>query len=467
MLMRVILKKGSHGHVLPDGDASMIERAARFCALVTCFLIPVWLRLPFQLPSRLADVYVLRFLILFPALATILLWALTGFQGWNKGGRGRHISLAALILLAIWGAASTQWAFMRALEPEVGISAAVGLVVTALFAAAVNSLAVTPRAVTGTLAFGLLFLSLIVIGQAANQSWLGLSFLREFEVEAGMMGISVLRAEGLEYIRPYGLMPHPNMTAGALVIGTLAAAAWIGSARRAIRFAAALVSALGVLALLLTFSRAAWIGLAVGGVVLAPVLIRRAWKHPALRSAIVLTVGTGLVAGGFVLAQYTPLVLARTGQIEESLEMRSVADRLVYIDFAIRSIAERPFQGVGIGNFPWRTSYFLVETFYDLRGDNVHNIYLAVWAELGTIGLVLFSGALLAGLVSGFAAARNESRSQSILDNGLMHRAALIAIVLALLTIGWLDHYPYSILHFQIALWGCLMVSAYNRGYTQ
>lgn len=461
MLMRVILKKGSYVHVLPD--ASMIERAAHICALLTFFLIPVWLRLSLQLP----DVYVLRFLILLPALATITLWALTGFQGWRTGGRWRHISLAALIMLAVWGAASTQWAFMRALEPEVGISAAIGLIVTALFAAAVSSLTISPRAVTGTLAFGLLFLALIVIGQAAAQSWLGLRFLREFEIEAGMTGISVLRADGLEYIRPYGLMPHPNMTAGALVIGTLAAAAWIGSARRVIRFAAALLSALGVLALLLTFSRAAWIGLAVGGIVLTPVLIRRAWKYPALRSAVVLAIGAVLMAGGFVLAQYTPLVLARTGQIEESIEMRSVADRLVYIDFAIRSIAERPFQGVGIGNFPWRTSYFLVETFYDLRGDNVHNIYLAVWAELGTVGFVLFGGALLAGLIGGFVAVRNESRSQSIVDNGLTHRAALIAIVLALLAIGWLDHYPYSILHFQIALWGCLMVTSYNHRYTQ
>jgi len=436
----------------------MIQRAARGCALLTCFLIPVWLRLPFVADSALADYYVSRFLILLPALATIGLWTLTGFRGWNKGGRWRHISIIAVLLLAVWGAASTQWAFMRQLEPEVGINAAIGLMVTALFAAAVSSLALSPRSVTEILAIGLLFNALIVIGQAANQGWLGLRFLGEFEIEAGFRGISILRADGIEYVRPYGLLPHPNMTAGALVIGTLAAAAWIGSERRAIRFAAALLTGLGVLALLLTFSRAAWGGLAIGGIVLAPMLLRRAWKNPPVRSAVVLAAGAVLLAGGFVLAQYTPLVLARTGQIEESIEMRSVADRLVFIDFAMRSISERPFQGVGIGNFPWRTSYFIVETFYDLRGDNVHNIFLSVWAELGTVGLVLFLVGIGAGLIGAISSTRSD---------GSMHRAALVAIVLALLGIGWLDHYPYSILHFQIALWGCIGISSYNHRYTQ
>ncbi|MFN8564166.1 MAG: hypothetical protein U0703_21690 [Anaerolineae bacterium] len=35
-----------------------------------------------------------------------------------------------------------------------------------------------------------------------------------------------------------------------------------------------------------------------------------------------------------------------------SVELRSVSDRIVFMDFAFRSIVERPILGVGIGNFP-------------------------------------------------------------------------------------------------------------------
>jgi len=70
----------------------------------------------------------------------------------------------------------------------------------------------------------------------------------------------------------------------------------------------------------------------------------------------------------------------------------------VFIDFAGRSIREHPMLGVGAGNFPWQASYYLMFTAFDLLGDHVHNIYLAAWAELGTIGLLLYGAALLTGL---------------------------------------------------------------------
>src|SRR5690606_2703061 len=104
----------------------------------------------------------------------------------------------------------------------------------------------------------------------------------------------------------------------------------------------------------------------------------------------------------------------------------------------------------------WRTSYYLVETFYELRGDNVHHVYQSAWAELGVVGFGLLLIALAAGLEAALRAARvNAAGGTSSLDNKTS-RAALLAIVLALIIIGLFDHYPWTILHFQMLWWGAL-----------
>jgi O-antigen ligase len=195
----------------------------------------------------------------------------------------------------------------------------------------------------------------------------------------------------------------------------------------------------------LSFSRGAWLGLAAGGLA-GLVLIRRArlrlpWQRLFISGTFLLS--TGLL----FVAIYQPFLLARSGVSPESIEQRSVSDRLVFTEFALRAIGEQPIGGVGVGNFPWRASFYLMSTEFDLLGDNVHNIYLSVWAELGTIGLALYVGAIASGLWAALRQARD------------LPHIALIAMVLTLLVIGLLDHYPYSVLHFQMALWALLALS--------
>ena len=189
-------------------------------------------------------------------------------------------------------------------------------------------------------------------------------------------------------------------------------------------------------------------------------LLRWTLRDRARRFQLVVTLALALAVGAAFVAGFAPFLAARAGSGEESIELRSVADRIVYTDFALRSIGERPVLGVGIGNFPWRTSYYLVDTFYDLRGDNVHNVYLSAWAELGLVGFALLLVALVAGLAAAFRAARSpiEVAGASWLDDRTA-RAALLAIAVAVAVIGLLDHYPWTILHFQMLWWGGLAVA--------
>jgi O-antigen ligase len=135
----------------------------------------------------------------------------------------------------------------------------------------------------------------------------------------------------------------------------------------------------------------------------------------------------------------------------------------VFAQFAYDSVLERPIIGVGMGNFPWRSSYYLMDTDYDLRGDNVHHVLLSAWAELGLVGAVL----AVASLIMAIEAILRDFRMNALtnredvlvhpdLSENTLIRLALLAGFMALTVIGLLDHYTWTILHFQTAWWGLL-----------
>ncbi len=418
--------------------------------LLTFLLVPVWYRLP-QSPV-FARLYVTRFLIFLPMLWVIFWWLVLRLPGLRDllHSRARALWALALLSLALWGFASQVWAFQRVAYPEVAATAALQFGVSALFALVVACAAPSARAIVTVLVVGLVPDALIAILQALMQGSLGLIALGEFPYSAGQPGVSVLASGALRWVRPYGLLPHPNLLAGALLVGVLAAAAWVLSPRRAYRVAGIVILALGWWALLLTFSRAAWGGLVVGIVAALP-FVHPFFRRASARTSTAVAAG-GVLAVGLVFAlTYQPLLAARAGEGQESVELRSVSDRLVFIDFALRSLGERPILGVGIGNFPWRTSYYLAETTFDLRGDNVHFVLLAVAAELGLVGLALFAVAIFSGLI----AALNALRASPDGDQRAVQLACFAAFA-ALLAVGLLDHYPWTQIHFQVAWWGCL-----------
>lgn len=416
--------------------------------VLTFALIPVWYRLP-QSPI-FAPLYVTRFLIFLPMIWAIFWWIVLGAPGLRDLLRSRLRTgwALALLLLALWGFASLLWAFQRVDYPEVGATAALQFGVSALFAVVVACAAPKPRVIVAVLILSLIWNAAITVLQAQNQASLGLIGLGEFPFNPKQIGVSILQSGDLRWVRPYGLLPHPNLLAGTLLVGVLATGGWIIARRGWLRAAGVLIFALGFWALLLSFSRAAWGGLVVGGLAVVPFLrpyLRRISTRISLAAAIVAVVAVGLA---FVVG-YAQLLAARVGEGQESVELRSVSDRLVFMDFAFRSIRERPIFGVGIGNFPWRTSYYLVETDFDLRGDNVHNVLLSVTAELGIIGLVLVLMAIVCGAIAAIKGLRGGVDDHPA-------RLALFAIFVALLAVGVLDHYPWTQIHFQVAWWGCL-----------
>jgi O-antigen ligase len=458
-------------------------------------LIPVWYRLP-ATPPLFPSLYVSRFLILLPMLWSIVWWLVLGLPGFNmlRQDTLRAGWALALLLLALWALASPLWAFQRIAHPDVGQSAALQFGVVALFAIVVACAAPPRRMIVGTLVVGVLWSSIITIGQVVNQGSIGLRALGEFPLGVNQPGIGYIQVGDARWLRPYGLLPHPNMLAGFFAIGLLAATVWFTSRQRLLVWAGILIFTLGLWGLLLTFSRGAWIGFAAGVFAILPLLIRDKAKlvvhGPLLAKNItvpsvslwfkkflshsrlpVLILVFLVVALPFALI-FRPFLAARVGVGGESIELRSISDRVVFTTFAYDSIIERPIIGVGIGNFPWRASFYLANTNYDLRGDNVHQVLVSAWAELGLVGLVLLVAALVLGTEAVLKTFTRGSRHEGAKgeravrpsDNGdTLARIALFGGFITLTALGLLDHYPWTIIQFQVAWWGLLAASLKPR----
>jgi len=278
--------------------------------------------------------------------------------------------------------------------------------------------------------------ALIVCGALAAAIAIGLYFLpRATTVQL----LSALRPLGYpsgpevlrtipdtDTLRATGTSIDPNLLGGllmmsaALTIGQLLAPQPMLPRLGLVGLAAGQIVALG-----LTYSRAAWVGLAVAVLYLGTFRYRRAWVVAALG-------GLGLVfapQGNAVLTRFLEAFGSRDP---------ATALRLVEYHTAIELIRQYPWFGVGFGAGP------NVELFL-----GVSSLYLLIAEEMGLVGLAVFLGMMvrlfaesLRGL-SGLRLPRNQGLALS-----------LQSCLAAGLASGLFDHYFFRFPH-SLALFWC------------
>jgi O-antigen ligase len=167
------------------------------------------------------------------------------------------------------------------------------------------------------------------------------------------------------------------------------------------------------LALVLSWSRGAWLGatVAVGVVVLAwgVALLWGARRNAQLRRAgerlLLLLLLVAIVGGALLLAGAADLlpasITARLGSIGEQLgvfDVRTVkltdenyaaVERMAHWQAALAMIQARPLLGYGIGNYPAAYPQYNLPGWEDPLG-HAHNYYLNVAAETGLVGLAAY-----------------------------------------------------------------------------
>ncbi len=417
--------------------------------LVTLFLSQSWLKLP-DSPAPFTATYVTGFVIVIPLCVSIILWVLTGFQGIQKvyNSKTNILWFLTLIAFAGWAVLSQHWDFVSDNRSGVAHNASLQIVLVLTFALIVFC---HPPKLKWILIIGVLMLiTQGIIGslQVTNQTSIGLRTLGEFRLDPAQSGVSVIQAGELRWLRPYGLLPHPNIFAGLILFGIFASAGLILNDNRRIQIVGGVCFLVGMWVFLLTFSRGAWGSFGIG--VLASLFF--VIRYFGIKRRFIVVALCTIVIGFVFLWTYRPLMASRVGISTESIEMRSVADRIVFNEIAFSAIELSPYIGIGAGNFPWYAAHYLHNyTDYDLRGDNVHMVALGIWSEYGLVGLLLIGTNIVIAILE---TARNIWRY----DHQRRERIAILGIIIAYTTIGLLDHYPWTLIHTQL-IWFVLMAS--------
>jgi O-antigen ligase len=195
------------------------------------------------------------------------------------------------------------------------------------------------------------------------------------------------------------------------------------------------------LALLFTFSRAAW-GLAVllglGSVVYG--LTRRETRYQAGKLFVI-----GAAIALIFAFQFSDFLLPRA---ELMASEPSVTYRLAYNELAVSLIANRPW-GVGIGN---QVIYSVESGLYVAQGmpllwqwQPIHNLYLLIGSEIGVAGLLAFVVFVLSLIMyHGSRIIRGRADTSSFVT---------CSMLCVLLLFGLVDHFLWTLEPGRLMLW--------------
>ena len=186
----------------------------------------------------------------------------------------------------------------------------------------------------------------------------------------------LVNLSGATVMRASAFFPDPHMHAFYLGL-CLPISFWFAwqQRERLWWYAAALI----FVADLLTFSRGAYLGLGMAALV--------AWGLFGRQFSRNIRTGILFLASFVVVGLLIPNPVAQRFWSGFSMEDGSVSSRIVLYEEAVHHIAERPWLGVGLGNYPLR-----VKPTADMREPiYVHNLWLDLAVEIGMIGTLCFA----------------------------------------------------------------------------
>ncbi|TSC87830.1 MAG: Uncharacterized protein G01um10147_333 [Microgenomates group bacterium Gr01-1014_7] len=242
--------------------------------------------------------------------------------------------------------------------------------------------------------------SALAIAQFIKGGTVGFWILGERSFSLSTPGIAKFDFYGLEFLRPYGTFPHPNVLAAFCVIVAILL-------RGKLTFVAA------SLTIFLTVSRTA----ILAGIVSALWLLNKKWRLLFLTLLIILL----------------PILYTRFSSTF-NFDVLSFVRREEQAEIAIKMWLQSPLLGVGLNNFiPAASDQLLAGPSRFLQP--VHNIFLLALAETGIIGLT--------GLI--------------VLIGYPIRKRRLLPIWLVIIFLGMFDHYFLTLpqgYHLLFLVWG-------------
>lgn len=237
--------------------------------------------------------------------------------------------------------------------------------------------------------------SFLALGQFISGHTLGFWILGERTFSISTPAIAKFDFYGVEFLRPYGTFPHPNVLAAFMILGILI----LLLMRQKNHF----VYWLAVIVILLTVSRTA---LAAG-----------------FLSAILLLPKRFLIWFLILVGILSPIIYTRFSSLF-NYDYLTLLRREDLAGIALNLFSKSPFTGVGLNNFiPFAADQLLVGPSRFLQP--VHNIFLLQLSETGILGLL---GLLALVEVPIWLSFKNKSK-------------ILLVIWAVIIFLGMFDHY--------------------------
>ena len=299
-----------------------------------------------------------------------------------------------------------------------------------------------------------LFFAVRMVGFTERQMLLAVATVVSATLLTALIGLAqaVLRPDILglpavvgrfgELIRIGSFIGDPGLF-GAL-LGTAAPFALFAAYRAQrprLRWLAAAASFVLILSLLLSFSRAGWLGMAVGFGAIALLLERRAFVLAVMLSALAYATATVmphglLVPEGLRADAETDILgstVARASAIGAGRDLRTA-----FVLNAVPIIREHPVVGVGPGRYGGAAASIFGTPVYEEYGTDrlfwfeyqrtVDNFWLHLLVEFGMAGLLAFLAMLVAPAVALFRAARRATGERFVLVAGSLAVLCVLSI---------------------------------------
>lgn len=221
----------------------------------------------------------------------------------------------------------------------------------------------------------------IAIGQSLSQSSLGLQRLGEILLNPQILGISIIPVDGMRFLRAYGLSDHPNILGGSLAFSLIILFAVVLYGKNRQPLFASIIFLFSFPALLMTFSRSAWLALMVSISFMVSVeALARRWdslKRVSLLGILSLIVVMPFLSKNFLVFQQ------RINSVDVTQD-EPMKERQFLLQAGNTLFIEHPALGVGLGATPLAMKRRFGD--FPINFQPPHYLPLLVPLEIGVLG---------------------------------------------------------------------------------
>ena len=160
-------------------------------------------------------------------------------------------------------------------------------------------------------------------------------------LDPNLRGTSIVQAaNGARFLRVYGTLPHPNIL-GGFIVAFLAGPIALFLQNKKLQVISAIVFSLGIILLVLTFSRSAWLGF-ISFILIVILKYKNFDKKRIIQLAVI-----GLLSFIVIAYPMRGLIFTRIGGTSAETESYSTITRIALTKFAVNMIRTYPILGVG------------------------------------------------------------------------------------------------------------------------